>query len=198
MQKIINWRLPTLKELENIDNHEDFISLDALSKNECFLWTSELTSPSSGDLIYNTYDILNHKKGSSFYTDKNTYLLLVSEDEKGDIIYFDRNFRFDKPIMYQDAIVTFNEINLKNAIFNFADPKTKELHLLKIGEKSSELNHRIFQTVNGKSQTLDYNSNLLDGIADVLNSVEVYLKAIDIDKEDLSLYRLNHLKKYFK
>jgi hypothetical protein len=195
--KIINWRLPTLKELTNIINYENFISLEAIDKKECFLWTSELTNPSSCDNKYNTFDIINKIQGSEVDTNKNIYALLVADTIDNNIIIYNRSHKFSQPMLYTDVIKRINAINLNHAIENLSNYNKQELHLMKIGEKSSELNHRIFQTMNNNNKkNLEYDSNILDGIADTLNSIEVYLKAIKIDKSELSMYRLIQIKKH--
>ena len=192
--KIINWKLPSINEIKEIGELSDYFDIE--NKSELCIWTEDLKDPSKGDRVYKTYDIINKTVKSSEEKDIGNYLLLISENKKNKFIIYKKSYKFAKTFTHIEAIKRLNAINLNNAVFNLSEPSKKELHLIKLGEKSSELNHRIFETMFNNNKNLEYNSNILDGISDMLNSVEVYLKAIDIDKSELSLYRLNQLKKH--
>jgi len=192
--KIINWKLPTIEEIEKIGELSKYFNIK--DKSELCIWTEDLNDPSKGDRVYKTYDIINKTVKTSNEKDIGNYLLLISESNKNEFIVYKKSYKFAKTFTHIEAIKRLNAINLNNAVFNLSQPNKKELHLIKLGEKSAELNHRIFETMFNNNKNLEYNSNILDGISDMLNSVEVYLKAIDIDKSELSLYRLNQLKKH--
>jgi len=143
--------------------------------------------------IENVVDALKNKD-SSVRTFEGTQVLgktllkdLFAEREV--LKYFQDNFK-DEYLSYSGDI----GIKLQEAISKLSEKRTTSEHLGKLVSEQGELIAEIGDKFNGK----DTDEAILKEIADVLNTIDVYLYSIGVNKNSLDDYRLEQIQKHLK
>lgn len=83
---------------------------------------------------------------------------------------------------------------LKNAMIELSKKRTSNKHLVKIGEECSELSVEVLKCIN-KDFKIN-NDNVLNEIADVLNTIDIYMNSIGKNTSELDEYRLKQVEKH--
>lgn len=85
---------------------------------------------------------------------------------------------------------------LQKAMTQLANKKPHTQHMIKLGEESTELATEVFKCIGANFQ--NGNRFVLEEMADVLNTIDIYLESIGVSKDELDSYRLAQVKKHLK
>jgi NTP pyrophosphatase (non-canonical NTP hydrolase) len=92
-------------------------------------------------------------------------------------------------------VLNINKVNrtLDDLIFDLSKNISSSQSILKVIEETSEFNLELLEKLNNPSTDL---INIKKELSDVLNSVEVFMKIFNIDKDDLLSYRKSQIIKH--
>ena len=84
--------------------------------------------------------------------------------------------------------------DLQKAMSNLSKKRPHIKHLIKVGEECSELSVEVLKCVNHDFE--NGNREVLNEISDVLNTIDIYLESIGMNKDELDEYRLKQVQKH--